>query len=217
MGQGALDPPTKELIHIAPTTAATACTRTPRPRAKGMTPEMFAELDAGGGARFADETHRHRLAGRSRRALQRVAVRAHVHDARGARRRVDKPRQSPSSDAATWTMIFRIARPFESGPSAVAARGSRLPSSSACMCAHDRARSPAMRLAGLAGSEPTKATIVDADVDMARQSGLESLTIDTVAGRTGLSKSGAFFASVGARTCRLRRRRSMRGASSSRS
>lgn len=49
-----------------------------------------------------------------------------------------------------------------------------------------------MRLAGLTKSELTKATIVDAAVDMARQSGLESLTIGTVAERTGLSKSGVF-------------------------
>ena len=47
-------------------------------------------------------------------------------------------------------------------------------------------------LAGLTKAELTRATILDAAVDMASESGLESLTIGSVAERAGLSKSGVF-------------------------
>lgn len=47
-------------------------------------------------------------------------------------------------------------------------------------------------LAGLSKAELTRATILDAAVDMASENGLESLTIGSVAERAGLSKSGVF-------------------------
>lgn len=47
-------------------------------------------------------------------------------------------------------------------------------------------------LAGLTKAELTRATILDAAVDMASEHGLESLTIGSVAERAGLSKSGVF-------------------------
>jgi AcrR family transcriptional regulator len=47
-------------------------------------------------------------------------------------------------------------------------------------------------LAGLSKAELTRATILDAAVAMAAEGGLESLTIGSVAGRAGLSKSGVF-------------------------
>jgi AcrR family transcriptional regulator len=55
-----------------------------------------------------------------------------------------------------------------------------------------------MALAGLSKSELTRAAIVDAALSMAREGGLESLTIGTVAERSGLSKSGV-FSRVGSR------------------
>lgn len=57
---------------------------------------------------------------------------------------------------------------------------------------HDRAKLRAMELAGLTKAEMTRAAIVDAALTMAQEGGLESLTIGTVAERTGLSKSGVF-------------------------
>ena len=56
----------------------------------------------------------------------------------------------------------------------------------------------ALGLAGLTKAEQTRAAIVDAPLAMAQQVGLESLTIGTVAGRTGPSKSGV-FSRVGSR------------------
>ncbi len=55
-----------------------------------------------------------------------------------------------------------------------------------------------MGLAGLTKAELTRATIVDAALAMAQEGGLESLTIGTVADRSGLSKSGV-FSRVGSR------------------
>lgn len=55
-----------------------------------------------------------------------------------------------------------------------------------------------MKLSGLTKAELTHATIVDAAMTMAQEAGLESLTIGTVAERTGLSKSGV-FSRVGSR------------------
>lgn len=55
-----------------------------------------------------------------------------------------------------------------------------------------------MALAGLSKSELTRAAIVDAALTMAQEGGLESLTIGTVAERSGLSKSGV-FSRVGSR------------------
>jgi AcrR family transcriptional regulator len=55
-----------------------------------------------------------------------------------------------------------------------------------------------MGLAGLTKAELTRAAIVDAALTMAQEGGLESLTIGTVAGKAGLSKSGV-FSRVGSR------------------
>lgn len=55
-----------------------------------------------------------------------------------------------------------------------------------------------MGLAGLTKAEMTRAAIVDAALTMAQESGLEGLTIGTVADRVGLSKSGV-FSRVGSR------------------
>jgi AcrR family transcriptional regulator len=49
-----------------------------------------------------------------------------------------------------------------------------------------------MALAGMTKAELTRASIVDTAVAMAQEGGLESLTIGSVAERTGLSKSGVF-------------------------
>ena len=49
-----------------------------------------------------------------------------------------------------------------------------------------------MELSGLTKAELTRAAILDAAVKMAQEGGLESLTIGTVAGKAGLSKSGVF-------------------------
>jgi AcrR family transcriptional regulator len=55
-----------------------------------------------------------------------------------------------------------------------------------------------MGLAGLTKAELTRAAIVDAALKMAQEGGLESLTIGTVAEKSGLSKSGV-FSRVGSR------------------
>lgn len=55
-----------------------------------------------------------------------------------------------------------------------------------------------MKLAGMTKAELTHSAIVDAALAMAQEGGLESLTIGTVAERTGLSKSGV-FSRVGSR------------------
>lgn len=68
----------------------------------------------------------------------------------------------------------------------------------------------ALGLAGLTKAEQTRAAIVDAALVMAQQGGLESPTIGTVGGRTGLSKSGVFSRVGRASNCRsprLARRR----------
>lgn len=55
-----------------------------------------------------------------------------------------------------------------------------------------------MQLAGMTKAELTHSAIVDAALAMAQEGGLESLTIGTVAERSGLSKSGV-FSRVGSR------------------